>query len=141
MGKAKVRPTRRLSYLMLAFPFALTGCHGRPVKVYNHTDQTVEVAFLHKYFRDERDDEAAWQKVAIDQGQTEALGRDMYMDDIVEMRFRQAGRPFPLATPLLGHAQKICERSGMERLLTGGECYITYLGDGAIRASADRPQR
>ncbi|MES2325779.1 MAG: hypothetical protein V4499_00410 [Pseudomonadota bacterium] len=122
-----------LRILWLAACLPVSACDAWPTVVDNRSETTIHYQYHHKDYQD-------WSAIRdLAAGKATRLARAHYAEDIIGVRVREGAQIYELPPSEIDRLHKICSRSWLDHLTTGGDCWLTYRGEGQFDFSTNAP--
>lgn len=119
----------RQAGLSIFFVATLSGCDAWPTTFDNRSNATVQFRYRHQDYDDWSAPFAVHAEKAVN------LARAHYADEIVGLRVGDGGRMFSLSPKAVEQMHRVCSRTLFDRLITSGDCWLTYRGNGLLTFS------
>jgi hypothetical protein len=113
----------------------LSACDAWPTVINNRSKQPI-------WFRYDARGETGWSGTfAVSIGEAQSLSREHWVQDIRGFRVQEGGRQYVFSYRSLKPIRASCSSTDLgRRLKLTPDCYVTYLGQGRIRASYREPE-
>jgi hypothetical protein len=118
----------------VALMACLSACDAWPTVINNQSGQPIR-------FRYAAQGETGWSATfALPSGEAQSLAREHWVQDIRGFRVLEGARQYDFTYQSLGPVRAGCSSTELgRRLKLTADCYVTYLGQGRIRASYQEP--